>query len=169
MSEAEEVAGSSPSNAGEEVANNGNGSGQAAATDVSTSQKTPRLGPLAGAMESMTFIENVGKDKSLKIRVDDTRSAILMAMSLVLLLVSIWMVGENPDAKAAGITIVLIADALCGVSILWYCILRFGFIRSIEPRYAILCWHLVLGTGVLFSFIATNIMLTLFTLSRMSQ
>ena len=132
----------------------------------SDSTRADRLSAVAAANKSMTFIEESGKDKTIRIRLDDTRSAILMAASLVLLLTSCGMVASNPDFRDAGIAMVLAADLLCGASILWYCILRFGFIRRIEPRFALICWHLVLGTGVLFSFIAMNVMLALFTMSR---
>ncbi len=181
MSEAESVD-SSPANSGGDSGSgnatsgsNGNGSSAVGSNPAPASAPeapagggaSNRLGALAGANEAMNFIETAGKNKALKIRVDDRNSALLMAASLFLLLGACWMVGENPEAKGMGITVVILADSLCGLSILWYCISRFGFIRSIEPRYALLCWHLVLGTGVLFSFIATNIMLTLFTLSKM--
>lgn len=128
--------------------------------------RADRLNPMAAAAESMTFIENAGKDKSVKIRVDDTRSAILMAASLVLLVTSCGLVASNPQLRDVGVAMVLLADVLCGASILWYCVLRFGFIRRIDPRFALICWHLVLGTGVLFSFVAMNVMLTLLTISR---
>ncbi|MBY0551803.1 MAG: hypothetical protein K2W95_31255 [Candidatus Obscuribacterales bacterium] len=135
-------------------------------TEGDGTSRSDRLSAMAAAAASMTFIENAGKDKTVKIRVDDTRSAILMAASMVLLLTSCGMVSSNPDMRDAGVMMVILADLLCGASILWYCVLRFGFIRRIDPRFALICWHLVLGTGVLFSFVAMNVMLTLLTLSK---
>lgn len=135
-------------------------------TEEDGTSRSDRLSAMAAAAASMTFIENAGKDKTVKIRVDDTRSAILMAASMVLLLTSCGMVSSNPDMRDTGVMLVILADLLCGASILWYCVLRFGFIRRIDPRFALICWHLVLGTGVLFSFVAMNVMLTLLTLSR---
>lgn len=135
-------------------------------TEGDGTSRSDRLSAMAAAAASMTFIENAGKDKTVKIRVDDTRSAILMAASMVLLLTSCGMVSSNPEMRDVGVMLVILADLLCGASILWYCVLRFGFIRRIDPRFALICWHLVLGTGVLFSFVAMNVMLTLLTLSR---
>lgn len=136
---------------------------------ASNSPGTPpkRLTAMAAAAEAMKLIDLASKDKSIKIRVDDSKSAILMALSIIFLVISCWMVGDNPAIRNVGVALVLLADALCGLSIILYCIQRFGFIRCIDPRYAIVCWHLVLGTGVLFTFISTNVMLTLAALSRM--
>jgi hypothetical protein len=174
VSEAEKSTDSSPTAAQDNGKTGSEGNGQdhaAPPPPVSAPKETKtieRLTAMKGASASMDFIEVAGKDKTLKIRVDDRKSAVLMALSLLILLASIALVVLNPEAKSIGIYLVLVADALCGISIFWYCLLRFGFIRAIEPRYALLCWHLILGTGVFFSFIATNVMLFLFTMERIN-
>jgi hypothetical protein len=57
-----------------------------------------------------------------------------------------------------------VSDALFGLSILWYVLLRFGVLRSVEPRHALLCWQLMLGAGALFAFYTMNIAFGFFTI-----
>ena len=44
---------------------------------------------------------------------------------------------------------------LLGLSI--FVISRFGIMRAMEPRFALMCWHLMIGTGLLTLTIGFNI------------
>lgn len=117
---------------------------------------------LAEFSAMLTF---VSKNKD-GIKIDDSASVLggFAAAALVVVSLMVAYYGDTETAKLTALT----ADLLLGASLLHYIMKRAKYIRQLDARYATVCWHLVLGTGVLFSFIATNMMLALMTLNNMS-
>ena len=135
------------------------------ASELSSSgsdRKRPSI--LAVAGETIQFIEKAEKDKSLNVRTNDRRSAIFALLSFAVGIVFLVLYMVNPGYKQLCIALALVSDALFGMSILWYVLLRFGVLRSVEPRHALLCWQLMLGAGALFAFYTMNIAFGFFTI-----
>lgn len=125
--------------------------------------QAPRRGIMSVASETIRYIERAEKDKTLHVRTNDKKSAIFMAISLILGVGFTVLYMVNESTRQLCIVMALIADAFLGLSILWYVLLRFGVLRTVEPRHALLCWQLMLGAGVLFAFYTMNIAFAFFT------
>lgn len=112
------------------------------------------------AKKTLAFIDEAEKDKTVKVRVDDRRSAILMWSGLGTIVVLLTLFTINPGLRSVCMGLGIIADLLLGAAIIWYVIIRFGILRSLDPRYAVLCFQLLLGTGIMFAYFSINIALT---------
>lgn len=124
----------------------------------------PRRSVFSVAGETIRYIERAEKDKTLHVRTDDKKSIVCMALSFGIGITFTLMYMLNNEMRQICIVLALVADAFLGFSILWYVLLRFGVLRTVEPRHALLCWQLMLGAGVLFSFYTMNIAFAFFTL-----
>jgi hypothetical protein len=101
-------------------------------------------------------------DKDVKIRVDDKRSIQVLIASVILLVASVALMAVNRDLRIVSIGLGLLADFMTFVALLWYVALRFGTLGALEPRHAVLCFQLAIGTGILSAFFAINMILALF-------
>lgn len=140
--------------------------GEKPASPEVKAESTPvrkRQSLLSVASETMKHIEAAEKDKTLNVRTDDKKSVACMIASFLTAVV-LLVLQVNPQFKQTCIAMALAADLLFGLSILWYVLLRFGVLRTVEPRHALLCWQLMLGAGALFAFYTLNIALAFFTL-----
>ena len=138
-----------------------------AAPSAATPQKSapgPRRSIVSVASETIRYIERAEKDKTLHVRTDDKKSAIFMALSLVIGIGFTVLYMVNESTRQLCIVMALVADGFLGLAILWYVLLRFGVLRTVEPRHALLCWQLMLGAGVLFAFYTMNIAFAFFTI-----
>ncbi len=133
--------------------------------DAASAQRVqaPRRSIMDVAGETIRYIERAEKDKTLHVRTNDRKSAVFMAISLILGVAFTALYMLNESSRQLCIVMALIADAFLGLSILWYVLLRFGVLRTVEPRHALLCWQLMLGAGVLFAFYTMNIAFAFFT------
>ncbi len=113
------------------------------------------------ARRTWDFIYKSEKDKSVKIRIDDRRSIQALAGTIVLLVISVALVAMNKQLRPLAVGLGLIADLLCGIAAIWYVLLRFGALRALDPRYAVLCFQLAVGTGIVFAYFAVNAVLFL--------
>ncbi|MBX9687153.1 MAG: hypothetical protein K2X27_10650 [Candidatus Obscuribacterales bacterium] len=115
-----------------------------------------RQGIFGTAKKTLSFLDQAEKDKTVKVRVDDQRSAALLVLGTVLLL----SVGLGyyffPSSKSLCIGLSVIADLILGASLVWFIVLRFGVLRNLDPRYAILCFQLLIGTGIFFTYLSIN-------------
>ena len=131
---------------------------------AAASTAAPRRSVFSVAGETIRYIERAEKDKTLHVRTDDKKSVIAMAASFTIGIGFTIMYMVNQETRHLCIALALLADFLLGFSILWYVLLRFGVLRTVEPRHALLCWQLMLGAGVLFAFYTMNIAFAFFTL-----
>lgn len=129
----------------------------------------PRRSIISIAGETIRYIERAEKDKTLHVRTNDKISVICMALSFVIGVGFTIMYMFNESTRQICIGLALVADVLLGFSILWFVLLRFGVLRTVEPRHALLCWQLMLGAGVLFSFYTMNIAFAFFTIYSTSH
>lgn len=133
----------------------------------SSTLKIMRQGILKAAKATMEFIDQSERDTKSKVRIDDRRSATLLLLSLLTLMILVTILILNATLRPLCIALGIVADILLGASILWYVLLRFGVLRKLDPRYAVLCFQLMLGTGTLFAFFAFNVVLLILTAIKM--
>lgn len=129
----------------------------------------PRRSLFSVASETIRYIERAEKDQSAEVRTDDKKSVIFMSLSFVIAVIFTLMYMFNQTWRPACIGLALVSDLLLGLSILWYVLLRFGVLRSVEPRHALLSWQLMLGAGALFAFYTMNVAFAFFTFYTSSQ
>lgn len=141
----------------------GTGPGQVPADGVApTGNQTLRIirqNLFKTAKQTMDFIDDSEKDRKVKVRVDDQRSALFLILSLVMVVLTIGLLIINVQLRPICIVLGILADVLLGMSVVWYVLLRFGILRKLDPRYAVLCFQLLLGTGMLFAYFAFNVVL----------
>lgn len=140
-------------------------SNNGAESDKGGSQ-TPRKNILEISVETISYIEKAERDKSIHYRSRDKTSTIFLFLALLCAAMFAFVLVISPENRYLCVALALISDFLFGMAILWYVLLRFGVLRTIEPRYALICWQLMLGAGVLFAFYTMNIAFFFFTLYR---
>lgn len=113
------------------------------------------------AKKTLDFIDDAEKDKSVKVRVDDRKSTLFLWSALGTVLALLIVVTLLPSLRHIGIVMALVADLLLGASVFWYVVIRFGVLKSLDPRYAVLCFQLLLGTGLMFAYFSINIAMLL--------
>jgi hypothetical protein len=112
---------------------------------------------LAAVGTTMKHIEDCEKDRSLIFRHSDRVSlTFLFAAFAVEVLLALVFVTYS-QLRMACIVMAAVADILFGLAIIWFVLLRFGILRSFEPRQTLLTWQLMIGSGALFAFYTMNI------------
>jgi hypothetical protein len=119
-------------------------------------------------LETMKHIEKCEKDRTVIFRHSDRTSVICLitafAIEVFLMILYLAQVAYRPVC----IALALVADLSFGLAILWYVLLRFGVIRSFEPRQTLLTWQLMIGAGALFAFSTMNVAFAFFIFYNMS-
>ena len=128
--------------------------------------QAPRKNIFEISVETISYIEKAERDKTIVYRNKDKTSTIFLFLALLCAALFAFVLVISPENRYLCVALALISDFLFGMAILWYVLLRFGVLRTIEPRYALICWQLMLGAGVLFAFYTMNIAFFFFTLYR---
>ena len=134
------------------------------ASSVMENKRFKRKGIVAMTAETLGYIESAEKDKTIYVRNDDKTSTVFLFLALITSAVFAFVLVLTPGNRPLCIALALISDFLFGMAILWFVLLRFGVLRTIEPKFALLCWQLMLGAGVLFAFYTMNVAFFFFTL-----
>lgn len=104
---------------------------------------------------TLDYIGTISRDKKLHFRSSDQLTSNLLIGSFILALGFATLPFFEMNAIAAFAYI--LADALLFAAITVFVISRFGIIRAMEPRHALVCWHLMVGTGLLALVIGFNV------------
>ncbi len=127
----------------------------------------PRANAFESCAKTFDYLSRISTDKSLTFRQSDTTTTNLLVFSLVGALVFAVLPAFNLSSVAA--ICYVIADVLLIMAILGFVMSRFGVIRAMEPRYAMVCWHLMVGTGLLAMVIGFNIVIAIVLIVFQSQ
>lgn len=133
---------------------------------VAKTGQFPRKNIFQISAETIEYIEKAEKDKSIHFRNDDKTSTIFLFLALIFSAILAFALILSPSNRHLCVALALVSDFLFGMAILWFVLLRFGVLRTIEPRFALLTWQLMLGAGVLFAFYTMNVAFFFFTLSK---
>ncbi|MBX9695306.1 MAG: hypothetical protein K2Z81_23170, partial [Cyanobacteria bacterium] len=69
----------------------------------------------------------------------------------------VFALGPHFGFAAFALICYVTADLMLILGIAIFVVTRFGIIRAMEPRYALICWHLMVGTGLLALVLGFNI------------
>jgi hypothetical protein len=105
-----------------------------------------RIGPLAACLESLAHVRKASADKAIAIRETDKQSVHLLRGSVVAALIFLFL----PLAGFAkhAIICLIAADSFFLLALAIYIVGRFGILRVMSPRHALVCWQLMLGTSL---------------------
>lgn len=104
---------------------------------------------------TLDYIGTISRDKKLHFRASDQLTSKLLIGSFVLAIGFATLPFFEMNAVAA--FAYMLADVLLFGAISVFVISRFGIIRAMEPRHALVCWHLMVGTGLLALVIGFNV------------
>lgn len=133
----------------------------------SKGEQQPRANAFESCAKTFDYLSRISTDKSLTFRQSDTTTTNLLVFSLVGALVFAVLPAFNLSSVAA--VCYVIADILLIMAILGFVMSRFGILRTMEPRYAMVCWHLMVGTGLLAMVVGFNIVIAIVLVVFQSQ
>jgi len=127
----------------------------ASTTTSNTGRREDRKNWATNVNQTLDYIGKISNDKSLHFRSSDklTSKLLIGAFLLAVGFAALPFFEMNAIAAIA----YLLADVLLFGAILVFVISRFGIIRAMDPRHALVCWHLMVGTGLLALVIGFNI------------
>ncbi len=168
----------SESSGGDATPDNGPTEGQAPAdlTESGSNQQSPggdqeetltkgrredRKSWIEGIRQTLIYIGRVSSDKTLHFRSSDkvTTRLLIGAFCMALSFLALPFFEMNVIAFFCYV----LADIMLLVAVAVFVASRFGIIRAMQPRHALVCWHLMVGTGLLalvigFNFIAVIVL-----------
>lgn len=124
-----------------------------------------REGVFKAAKSSLEFIEKSEKDESVKIRIEDRRAVTMVALSFISLVGIGYLLVVDKDSRPFCNVLAIAADVFLGCAIMWSIIVRFGVLKQLDPRFAIICFHLMIGAGAICIFFTLNIVFMLLTIN----
>lgn len=124
-------------------------------TLVATHRREDRLNWMEGCNKTLTYLNRITRDKSLHFRSSDKITTRLLVGALIGALV--FATFPYFEMRTAAAFCYILADISLLGAILVFVISRFGIIRAMEPRHALVCWHLMVGTGLLALVIGFNL------------
>ncbi len=110
---------------------------------------------LKGCLLTFKYLSEISKDKKLAFRASDKTTTMLLLLALVGSIV--FALGPHFGFAAFAMVCYVTADLMLMAGILIFVVTRFGIIRAMEPRFALICWHLMVGTGLLALVLGFNI------------
>lgn len=127
----------------------------AAEPPAKTGTREDRRGWVENVSQTFSYLDKVSRDKSLPFRSTDklTTKILIGAFVLAIGFAALPFFEMNAIAAVAYI----LADIALFVAIGTFVVSRFGIIRAMDPRHAMVCWHLMVGTGLLTLVIGFNI------------
>ena len=114
-----------------------------------------RQGWLKGSLLTFKYLNEISKDKKLAFRASDKTTTWLLLFALIGSIV--FALGPHFGFAAFALICYVTADLMLILGIAIFVVTRFGIIRAMEPRYALICWHLMVGTGLLALVLGFNI------------
>jgi hypothetical protein len=107
---------------------------------------------------TLDYIGSISRDKKLHFRASDHLTSRLLIGAFILAIGFATL--PFFEMNAIAFFAYILADALLFCAITVFVVSRFGIIRAMEPRHALVCWHLMVGTGLLALVIGFNVVAT---------
>ncbi|HEY9680808.1 MAG TPA: hypothetical protein V6C86_04430 [Oculatellaceae cyanobacterium] len=112
--------------------------------------KSQRQSITDGVLGSVKHLQEAHATGLSSIRKTDRVSQVILVLAIVAVAVAQVMPGEQ-------FIVMVIADVLLALSLCAFLALRFGVLRTLGTRQAILVWQLILGSFLLGLFLAFNL------------
>jgi hypothetical protein len=122
--------------------------------DSVSERDNKRIGHFAAFLESLAHVEKASADKAISIRETDKQSVRLLRGSVLAALIFLFL----PLAGFAKYAIICLAaaDSFFLIALVIYIVCRFGILRVMSPRHALVCWQLMVGTSLFAVALAIN-------------
>ncbi|MCA0314099.1 MAG: hypothetical protein LCH63_09710 [Candidatus Melainabacteria bacterium] len=127
-------------------------------TPVEASEKPEegkRISNWAAFVESWNYVGKAMKDPSIQIRSGDKASAALLKGAIFGAFLFLAVPCFGP--KSSAIWCYLLADVLFFAAAFLFVVSRFGVLRVMSLRHALVCWQLMIGTSLLSVAMAVNL------------
>jgi hypothetical protein len=111
----------------------------------------------ATSLDALRYVNSLSRDDYVKVRESDRATSILLLIGSILTVISLVF---KPLA-AHRLSLVLFCDVLVFFTLLFYVANRFGIVRTLTPRQALLTWQLIMGGIFLGIFITINLAVTI--------
>ena len=119
-----------------------------------TERDDKRIGPLAACLESLAHVRKAAADKAVSIRETDKQSVRLLRGSVLAALIFLFLPLAGLSKYA--IICLTVADSFFLLALAFYIVGRFGILRVMSPRHALVCWQLMIGTSLFAMALALN-------------
>lgn len=123
----------------------------------STSDEGKRVSNWKAFTESCDYVGKASKEPSIQIRAGDRNSANILKASILGAFLFLAVPFFGP--KELALWCYAFADLLFFAAAALFVISRFGILRVMSMRHALVCWQLMVGTSLLSVVIAFNIVL----------
>jgi hypothetical protein len=122
--------------------------------DAVSERDNKRIGQFAACLESLAHVRKASADKAISIRETDKQSVRLLRGSVLVALIFLFL----PLAGLAKYAILCLAaaDSFFLIALVIYIVGRFGILRVMSPRHALVCWQLMVGTSLFSMALAIN-------------
>ncbi len=122
--------------------------------DSVSERDNKRIGQFAACLESLAHVRKASGDKAISIRETDKQSVRLLRGSVLAALIFLFL----PMAGFAKYAILCLtaADSFFLIALVLYIVGRFGILRVMSPRHALVCWQLMVGTSLFAVALAIN-------------
>jgi len=115
------------------------------------SSQTQRDSMLGSVVSSVKFLQDAHSEVGvIKIRKSDKFTLMMLGLALIIMVAAALMPSQRSLCS-------ILADALMAIVLLAFLGLRFGVIKSLQPRQAVLTWQLILGSFLLGIYLVFNI------------
>jgi hypothetical protein len=129
-------------------------------TEQAASQPEDNQGSNRGAgfgsfLETLNYLDEARGDKSLQIRVGDKNTTVCLKSSVLLALIFLILPFVGLGKYAA--YCLSAADFFFAIALAAYIVGRFGILRAMSHRHALVCWQLMVGTCLMSVAISINV------------
>lgn len=113
--------------------------------------QTPRESVMGSLVSSAKYLQDAHAETDvIKLRKSDRFTQILLLVALLIMGAAMFLPDQRNICS-------LLADLLMAVVLSAFMALRFGVIKTLKPRQAVLTWQLILGAFLLGIYLAFNI------------
>lgn len=123
--------------------------------NIEPARQHNRSSLLESFFKTLEYVSKASDDKTIVYRDSDRRTTNFLGVALIGAV--IFAVLPSLQLASLGLVCYVVADIFLILSIGGFVLTRFGVIRAMEPRYALVTWHLMVGTGLLTLTIGFNI------------
>jgi len=99
------------------------------------------------------YVQSVSADNGIRIRDTDKATSIALAIATICLFLSPWI---NPLGKIRT-NLLIVCDVFAGAVLVFYFANRFGILKTLNKRQALLTWQLILAAVYVGAFLTINL------------
>ena len=126
---------------------------EAAGSQTDTMTRAARQSVAAGLVSSVKHLQDAHAEAgAIKLRKSDKATWVLLVIAGILLIAALFLQNQKT-------LVTIIGDVLVAVVLFAFMAMRFGVVRSLSARQAVLTWQLIVGSFILGLYCAFNSLL----------